>query len=310
MKRFLLCITITLYSIFTAAQTAGGEIKFDAKAEKTPRNSSPKRRNLSSPSKSNSIRKRRLSTSKIQPSPHAATYLFVNQNITLGNVVGSEKHLETYSVKTDGANWNIRYLPPWCKIESKTNESITLSYDANTTHFERSDWFEVYSDTQTVRVSVTQNGIPIDITGGVRNINVQHNCGEGVIKDLVVDVDVSLKGAKGLKCLCCMNVVDEYGHSIRTWNKMYSRNGAVYTEGNLVPTIDEEMKYKVQNVIPNNTFVLPKKRCKLYLIITLMYDGKCIAEDGVEIEAKRGRDGIVKTKDVRSRYKNGTHNNI
>lgn len=227
--------------------------------------------------KANPQKRRQVTARKPQrrptvESPQYASFLRVDQqsSVTI-NDVNSYGGKETFSVSTDGKEWSVVGLPSWCRVTQKDIDSFVLSCDANTSHDDRSDSFKVISDNQEVRVDIKQNGAPLHITANFYWGYLHHNEkrdfeGGDDSPYLRINTDVTIKGAKGQKCLVCAFISDENDHSVKAsygyTNYSISSNN-VYAAKEVTPTSDEEQSFDVDIYLPNNAMKLLKKRNKL-----------------------------------------------
>ncbi len=78
-----------------------------------------------------------------------------NQNISFPSGGGNK----TIYVNTNARYFQIFYLPSWCKVENKYQNSFSLVCYDNTTESSRSDWFKILAGEREVRVYVSQAGI-------------------------------------------------------------------------------------------------------------------------------------------------------
>lgn len=60
-------------------------------------------------------------------------------------------------------DYNILYLPEWCKVDVKGEDYFTIICDENNSYKRRSDWFKVNSGDKDVKLVVTQEGKPQSI---------------------------------------------------------------------------------------------------------------------------------------------------
>lgn len=212
--------------------------------------------------------------SVVNNTPKYATYLRVNQSTAIDKSIDSNGGSESFYINTDGNSWNVNSLPSWCHINKNTN-SFTITYDANPSHDERSDWFLVSSDDQIVRVNLKQTGVPMNVWAYFHYGQLRHNVifpANGYAeKCLNICANVSIKGAKGQKIIIRAFIEDEQGNSITAYYGYYkfalAATREVCASMEIIPNTDEAESYFVNIYLPNKTMYLQKKnnklRCKL-----------------------------------------------
>lgn len=213
---------------------------------------------------------------KTVESPRKASYLYVNQKTTLATAISYKSGNEKFNVTTDGKEWSVSFLPSWCRV-SKQSDSFVLFYDANTSHNERSDWFEVSSDDQKVRIDLKQLGIPINIKSKFYYGSLVHNVYRNIAFEpngeyLIIKATVGISGAKDLKCYIVALIEDENNNNIKAsygYSNYALNSGEVYAATDVTPTSDYEQKFIVDIHLPNNAMKLMKRknklRCRLYV---------------------------------------------
>ena len=208
--------------------------------------------------------------SVVNDTPKYATYLRVNHLTAIDKSIESNGGSESFSISTDGDSWNVNSLPFWCHINKSTN-SFTITYDANPSHDERTDWFLVCSDDQIVRVNLKQIGVPMNVWAYFHYGQLRHNViypANGYAeKCLNICANVSIKGAKGQKIIIRAFIEDEQGNSITAYdgysNFSLGSTREVYTSMEIIPNTDEADSYLVNIYLPNNAMYLQKKNNKL-----------------------------------------------
>lgn len=206
-----------------------------------------------------------------------ATYLLVAQQTSVTKNVSSYGESITLSVSTDGDDWDVSYLPHWCRV-TKYSDFFYLSVQQNTSHDPRSDWFRVTSGSKAVRVDIKQDGAPFNITSSINSAYLTHNV---VWNSLRVNANVTILGAQGQKCLIVAFIEDEKGNYIKASSAfpnygLQSSNYLCVTK-EITPTSDNLQNYNVSVDIPNNAMRLYNKknnlRCRLsvYCVKTSTY---------------------------------------
>lgn len=210
----------------------------------------------------------RKRNAQVRQTPKSASYLTVNQLTSVSKTLGSNSGNERFNVNTDGKEWSVSYLPAWCKVTKYDNYFI-LSYNGNTSHDDRSDWFEVKCDNQKVRVNVTQNGTPLNIKSHFNYANLAHNVEGymGLHQCLKINANVTIQGAKGQKCLIVAFFNDEYNNSIKATSR-FSHFGLLpsyrlYVTAEITPVSDSSESYNITLYLPNNAMQLQKKKNRL-----------------------------------------------
>lgn len=141
-----------------------------------------------------------------------ATYLTVDGFI-------NPKREYTYSpggyefpVRTDGKNWYIVNIDPWCQAYKESNNELILYIGQNESHKERRSWFNVVCDNQSVTVEVIQQGKPIYAAATINNVDIFHNVDNLWIQ---ANVNFTVSGASNLHCVVIGFVRDEEGNLLR-----------------------------------------------------------------------------------------------
>lgn len=205
-------------------------------------------------------------------SPQYASYLRVDQLSSLTKIVSSYSGNLTFNVNTDGKEWTVSYIPSWCRV-TKFSNSFLIFYEANSSHDEREDWFKVKADGLEVRIDIKQLGKPLNINAYFNYASLQHNVYQNFGDYLSglylsINANVTIKGAKGQKCLVVAFVSDEHNTSVKA-NYGYSKYAItssydVYTTTEIIPNTDEEQRFNVNLYLPNNAMRLVKRKNKLH----------------------------------------------
>lgn len=212
----------------------------------------------------------RKRNAQVRQTPKSASYLTVNQLTSVSKTLGSNSGNERFFVNTDGKEWSVTCLPTWCKVTKYDNYFI-FSYDRNVSHDDRSDWFEVKCDNQRVRVYITQNGAPLNITSRFNYASLIHNV-QGIIgvngsQCLKINANVTIQGAGGQNCFVVAFIYDEYNNSIKAISQFpqfgLQSSNDVYVSTEITPKSDNSENYNVTLYLPNNAMRLGKKKNKL-----------------------------------------------
>lgn len=237
-----------------------------------------------------------------KPIQRVATYLRVNQLSHINKTINAYGIVDVFNVNTDGRDWNVLYLPSWCHI-TKYSNSFAISYDSNTSHDDRSGWFKVVSDNLDVRIDVTQLGIPLNVRANFNYCSIQHNTINYSInnydKCLKINANVTIRGAKGQKCLIVAFFSDVVGNNIKATykypNYAISSSRDLYAATEVVPTSDEAQTLNTVIYVPNDAMALLKKknkiRCQLfvYCVKTSSYISNAKYTLGFKAKKKRGK---------------------
>lgn len=235
--------------------------KVTAKAT-TPRNTSTKKHGRSQ------------STSRRSYSKRLASYLSVNQHGYLQKNYGASYGYETFYVYTDGKEWATAGVPSWCSV-SKYSDRFTLTYNSNPNHEKRSDFFYVISDDQRVRIDITQDGAPLNISVSFNSTNLSHNVygytyGVNSSQCLMINTNFTIQGAKGQKCLLVAFVLDDSYHNISAsygYSDYRLQSGDVCVVSELTPTTDSPQTYNYSLLLPNQAMRLINKKNKLMCLL-------------------------------------------
>lgn len=230
-----------------------------------------------------SAKRKRKTYAATPPTPKYATYLRVNQLTSVSKNVSSQAGNETFIINTDGKEWSVVAVPFWCHV-TKHSDRFVLSYNSNPSYDARSDWLKVKSDNQEVRIDIKQEGAPINITSNFNYAYLQHNTdwsgdrsyATRKTKCLGINANVTIKGAKGLKCLVVAFITDEYGKNIKATYGFSSyglpSSNDLYVATEVIPQSDNAQTFNVNLHLPNNAMRLLKKKNKLrcYLAVYCM----------------------------------------
>ncbi len=239
---------------------------------------------------------------KYIPIVREATFLTVDHLTAPSKTLESNGGTISFDVNTDGEKWTVTGLPKWCWVSTKYPNRFVVTYHANPTHDDRSDWFYVKSDNKCVRVNVLQQAAPLNVQAKVSSVYLTHNVKAGP-KMLKIDANVTISGAAGQKCWVEANILDEYGQYVKAENgykNFTSPNGNVCSGYVVIPQTDQPETFHVVNYIPNNAMKLAKKNNKLrcYIVVYCARTDEICANYTLYFRATRKR-GAVKTKAYR-----------
>lgn len=217
--------------------------------------------------------------------PKTASYLRVNNQDYVYQVMSSYGESDTLKVSTDGKQWSVIWMPSWCEV-AKYSDYFVITVGENKSHNEREDWCAVKSDNQTVKIRLKQLGAPLIISASIKNWSLEHNIkkdigsGSGVTDCLNIYANVAIYGAAEQKCIVKALITDENDKPIKCSPEYqkYSttKTNDVCAEVEVTPNFDS-FEHKVSISIPNDAIILLKKkqnlRCKLvvYCVSTQKY---------------------------------------
>lgn len=84
-------------------------------------------------------------------------------------------------------------VPSWCSIEDRSSRGFYLVYNSNRNNEERTDYFEVRTSNNRVRINVGQDENPVEIN----NVWLTHNVMHDGVKCLEIHVDFSVDDMEG-----------------------------------------------------------------------------------------------------------------
>jgi len=250
---------------------------------------------------------KRRSRPRVINTPKRATYLKVNNLMYVNRTIDSKGGLESFSVNTDGESWDVYSVPNWCHI-TKYYDSFNVSYDANSSHDERSDWFVVRSGSQDVRVNLKQMGAPLYLSAYFNSGQLQHNVYHSAVgvaeKCLNISGAVTIRGGRNLKFLIVAFIVDENNKNIKASysypNYGLNQGNEVFVATEVTPYTDGDQRINYNIYLPNNAMSLLKKNNKLQCKISVYCERTSSYLTGaiytLRFKAKKKRDGVI-TKD-------------
>lgn len=200
-----------------------------------------------------------------------ATYLTVDQRGYLSKTFNSFNGSESFYVNTDGKEWETIGIPSWCTVSRFSDHLFFLRYKSNPDHEKRSDYFYVKSDDQTVRIDITQNGVPLNISTSFSYINLSHYYNYGT-DYLRMDVSFTIQGAKRQKCMLVAFVIDESDQNIMAssgYSNYALNSGELYVSQEFTPTTDSPETFNLQMYLPNNAMKLTKKKNRLRCVVSV-----------------------------------------
>lgn len=235
--------------------------------------------------------------------PQVASYLRID-NAYSDNVsknIWYSSWYGTFNVKTDGKVWDVLMLPSWCKVTSRTSSSFTLAITENNSYDMRKDWFVVRSDSKRVKVNITQDGKPINVSASVNNVRVTHNLMVGGKKTMLVSGSFDVVNAQGLSFRAVAMIKDESGKYARgylgnSWYRMKDGNFCAMSETFTNSSHTNTHSFNI--AIPNDSFNPGyNKKNNLTLVVALY----CIKKEdfvsgsfySTPFVAKKKKKGVV-----------------
>lgn len=235
--------------------------------------------------------------------PQVATYLRVNNvysdNVTK-NVWYSYKY-ETFKVYTDGKAWNVSMLPFWCTVSDRTSSSFTLCINENYSYDSRRDWLLVSSDSKQVKVYITQDGKPINVSASVNNVRLTHDMTIKGKKSMLVSGNFNIVNGQGLTFYAVAMIKEESGNNIEGSNSYPTyrmQDGSYYATSDTFNNSNHTNNHSFSIVIPTDSFNPGyKKKNKLTVVVALycIKKGEFISGTTytVPFVAKRKKKGIT-----------------
>lgn len=167
-------------------------------------------------------------------------YLTVDNKNTTSSHFSSSGGSESFTVQTDGDSYEVRLLPSWCTVTSKTSGSFTIRCEANTSTSSRSDWFQVKSGEKTVRIDVTQSGNANTINASFESVWVEHNIiqyvGLMIVKGMKIHAKFNVNNLLNKQGLIQAYFYFQNGNTLYDYNGQYrAPNGQVSVWGNFCP---------------------------------------------------------------------------
>jgi hypothetical protein len=307
-RRFLFCF-FTAVLIVPVIANAQSKPKRDTSKDRSVIMAKQQKKALAESQKVKQKNTNTRSKQQTVVTPKYATYLLVDQQTSLTVAINSYSGNETYNVSTDGKEWSISHLPSWCRITKYAN-SFSLYVEANPLHEERADWFKVTSDNKEVIINIKQSGKPLNIAAHFNDASLQHNVlwpSQGLSwgLNLKINTDITISGARGLKCMIVAFISDENNYSIKATsgysNYAITASNNVYAATEVTPSSDDAQRFNVEIYLPNNAMKLPKKQNKLRCHLAVYCDktAKYIigADYTLPFKAKNKK-GRVTTKDL------------
>lgn len=187
-------------------------------------------------------------TVKLLQDGKEATYLKVNGQTAVSSTFNSGAGTCSYSVDTDGENFEVRGLPSWCKVTEKTSSSFKISYDENK-GAGRNNWFDVISDNKRVRINLTQKGP--GPSAKIESLNVDHNVTQGGQKGMLIHVKFSTSKMKGRQGYVAVYFHRKDGTPLKDENSNYcTTTGYVACSDTFTPTYEESLYEDFQIFMP------------------------------------------------------------
>ncbi len=211
-----------------------------------------------------------------------ASYLKVNGSDSpeLTKNVGSNLSYLELDIDTDGEVWDVSYIPRWCSVSSRTDNSLTMYISENNSNEERKDWFMISCDNKSVKIYLVQEGqrnnlttSVNNITASVNNISVLHNNKlKNGSEGMIVSGSFDVTDCEGLTFYATVFIKNDKDNYLQASEKYPSfRAGSGHFTGIVETTnyvFTKSCKFRME--IPYDSFVLgPEWYNKLNLIVAL-----------------------------------------
>lgn len=279
----MLCCPFLLYAQAKPTRDVSKDTQYNVTKKQSQNSPSPQKENLTK--KVNSVNTNKTAAVKVnntrsyrakrKTKNKAATYLTVDiKNTTLSHSGGSAKVI----INTDGKDWNVFGVPSWCEItKSRDNKSFVLSYQSNPEHNERKSSVSIIVDNKVAKLDFCQLGKPLNITYSINSAQLSHNETYGSkTKYLKLNVNITVKGAKGNICYVVATIKDNQGKYIKTAygsQMVYPVKGDfVTTRQKIVPSTDDEEHFNIDMSLPNDVIALSEKQAYLTCDIDVRCD--------------------------------------
>mgnify|MGYP007025038982 CR=1 FL=1 len=179
-----------------------------------------------------------------------ATYLTVDGSINPEKEYLYASGSYKFPVRTDGKDWYIVNIYPWCQAYKESQNELILYIGQNESNKERRSRFNVVCDNQSVTVEITQQGKPIYAKATINNVDISHN-----LDNLWILANVTVSGASSLHCYVIGYVRDEYGTLLRDQN---GYGGLLSFISEFVPPSDEPYTQTLTMYLPKYKLPLIK----------------------------------------------------
>lgn len=177
--------------------------------------------------------------------------LLVNDKKVVDSNLGCTSGQITYQVNTDADSYEITSLSSWFKVIAKGVESFTISYEENSKHIERNDWFKVKAEGMEVKINLTQSAQKI--TGEIKDITVEHNVFKDGVKGMKILVDFSVQNMKGIDGSCAVYFYYENGNRVKDSNGKYATSdNQAAAHKSIKPSYDSSSYTDVEIFMPYN----------------------------------------------------------
>lgn len=302
-KVIIVLITLSLFSVPVTAQK---QVTIDRTKLAQDRNKKDRAKKLAVVKKkqeeSQTARRKSSNKAKTFEQPKYTSILRVDgiysEEIT--KKVSSSPRYETFNVNTDGNNWNVTFLPPWCTLSSRTNNSFTLFINENANYESRKDWLLVKSDNKQVKVYIEQDAKPINVSALINNAWIEHNIVINGTDHMVVSGSFNIINGNGLKFYAVAMIQNEYGSYLfasASYPAFKMSDGKFFAGAETKNSDNNSNIHNFRIFIPNDSFYPGYgKKHKLRLTVSLYCEKKGEFIPGVSrtipFMAKRKKKGI------------------
>lgn len=190
--------------------------------------------------------------------------LLVNNETSLESHLGALSGSVTYQIETDALDYEIKSLPSWVTITSKSKNSFTISYSENTSNdYYREGQLVVAAEGMKSMITIKQSAK--NITGKFKNIDIQHSTKDG-IKGIKVLADFTLNHMCGVDGQYAVYFYHTDGRKLLGNNKQYcTAEGHVATSKSIKPPYVGSSYTAQELFIPSNEIITTKGKHNLML---------------------------------------------
>lgn len=190
--------------------------------------------------------------------------LLVNKETSVESHLGALSGSVTYQIETDAVDYEIKSLPSWITVTSKSINSFTISYSENTFNdYYREGQLVVAAEGMKSLITIKQSAK--NITGKFKNINIQHSTKDG-IKGIKVLADFTLNNMCGVDGQYAVYFYHTDGSKVLGNNKQYcTADGQVATSKSIKPTYVGSSYTAQELFIPSNEIITTKGKHNLIL---------------------------------------------
>lgn len=190
--------------------------------------------------------------------------LLVNNETSVETHLGALSGSVTYQIETDAVDYDIKSLPSWITVTSKSINSFTISYSENTSNdYYREGQLVVAAEGMKSMITIKQSAK--NITGKFKNIDIQHTTKDG-IKGIKVLADFTLNNMCGVDGQYAVYFYHTDGSKVLGNNKQYcTADGHVATSKSIKPRYVGSSYTAQELFIPYNEIITTKGKHNLML---------------------------------------------